>query len=111
MPEDHLKRAATLAHLLDTQFGFGKYRFGLSALIDLIPVAGDFVDAALSLYIISIAVQMKVPAWIYVRMVINIAINFLFGLLPIVGDLVYFIRKVNVKNVRLLENYVAKKTH
>jgi hypothetical protein len=83
----------------------------LSAVIDLIPVAGDFVDAALSLYIVSIAMQMHVPMHIYIRMLINIAINFLFGLLPIVGDLIYFIRKVNVKNVKLLEDYATRHPH
>ncbi len=103
--KSHLALASTLAYLLDNSIGIGKFRFGLSAIIDLIPVVGDFIDAALSFYIVWIAIEMKVPSFVIFRMIINILINFLLGLIPIFGDLIYLIRKVNIKNLKLLKRY------
>ncbi len=101
----HLAFASTLAYALDNLFGFGKYRFGLSAVLDLIPWIGDVIDTLLSLYIVWIAVEMKVPKRIIAKMIGNVAINFGIGLIPILGDTVYFLRKVNMKNVALLKQY------
>jgi hypothetical protein len=105
--KNHLVVATTLAYTLDNLIGFGKYRFGLSALLDLIPGVGDIIDTCLSLYIVWIAVEMKVPKIIIARMIGNISINLLVGLIPIVGDTVYFLRKVNMKNVALLKQYIS----
>jgi uncharacterized protein DUF4112 len=103
--KNHLAVATALAYMLDNLIGFGKYRFGLSALLDLIPGVGDIIDTCLSLYIVWIAVQMKVPKVVIARMIGNISVNSLIGLIPIVGDTVYFLRKVNMKNVALLKQY------
>jgi hypothetical protein len=105
--KSHLKIATTLAYMLDNLFGFGKYRFGLSALLDLIPWVGDIIDTLLSLYIVWIAVEMKVPKTIIAKMISNIGINFFVGLIPIIGDTVYFLRKVNMKNLALLQQYTS----
>lgn len=105
--KSHLAAATTFAFLLDNQFGIGKFRFGLNALLDLIPYLGDSLDAVLSLYIVWIAIKMRVPATILVRMISNIAINFLIGLIPVVGDVVYLVRKVNTRNLYLLKQYTS----
>jgi len=106
--EKHLQAASLLAYLLDNKFRIGKFRFGLSALLDLAPGIGDITNAILSLYIVWIAFKMKVPALIIMRMVGNIAINFLIGLVPVFGDIVYLFRKVNVKNLALIKKYAMK---
>lgn len=104
--------ATTLAHTLDNQFGIGKFRFGIAALIDLIPIpgVGDMIDTGLSLYIVLLAIELKVPTWIILRMLGNIAINFIFGIIPFLGSIIYFIRKANVKNVTLLKKYALQVT-
>jgi len=99
--------ATTLAYMLDNLFGFGKYRFGLSAVIDLVPGLGNIIDTLLSMYIVWIAQEMKIPKTLIAKMLGNIAINFAIGLLPIAGDAVYFLRKVNTKNVKLLKEYIS----
>jgi hypothetical protein len=94
-----------LAYALDNQFGIGNFRFGLSVLLDAIPGVGDFIDVVLSLYIVWIAMQMRVPSKIIGTMIGNIATNFVLGLVPVVGELTYMFRKVNIKNVNLLKQY------
>jgi hypothetical protein len=103
--KNRLTLATTLAYTLDNFIGIGKYRFGLSAVLDLIPGVGDIIDTCLSLYIVLIAVEMKVPKIVVARMIGNISINLFVGLIPIVGDTVYLLRKVNMKNVALLKQY------
>src|SRR5437879_1030314 len=105
--QQQLKVATALAHLLDNQFQLGPYRFGLSAVIDLVPGIGELLDAALSLYLVWLAWQMAVPAGIMLHMVGNIALNFVVGAVPILGDLIYVFRKVNLANLHLLQQYVA----
>ncbi|HSX09931.1 MAG TPA: DUF4112 domain-containing protein [Candidatus Saccharimonadales bacterium] len=103
----HLTFATTFAYMLDNLFGFGKFKFGLSTVFGLIPWLGDVIDALLSMYIVWIAVEMKAPKTIIARMIGNIAVNFVVGLVPVVGDSVYFLRKVNTKNVNLLKQYAS----
>lgn len=102
--------ATTLANTLDNQFGIGKFRFGIAALIDLIPIpgVGDIIDTGLSLYIVLLAIELHVPTWVIIRMLMNIAINFIFGIIPIFGSIIYFIRKANVKNAALLKKYATQ---
>ncbi len=103
----HLNVASRLANLLDNRFQVGPYRFGLSALINLIPGIGDVIDAILSLYLVWIAWLLEVPARIMLQMVGNIALNFVVGAVPLVGDLMYIFRKVNLRNLHLLQHYIA----
>ena len=101
----HLKNATVLANLLDNQFSLAGIRFGFAAFLDLIPGIGDAIDALLSLYLVYIAIQMKIPFYRIVQMLANIGINFLIGLVPIIGDAAYILRRVNMKNLRILQKY------
>jgi hypothetical protein len=105
--QSHISIATTLATLLDSQFGIGKVRFGLSAIIDMIPGFGDTIDAILSFYIVWIAIQLKIPISVILKMIYNIAVNFFLGLIPFIGELTYIIRKANMKNVVLLKEYIS----
>jgi hypothetical protein len=106
--QSQIKAAYSLAVLLDSQFGFGKFRIGLAPFLDLIPYAGDIIDTVLSLYIVLLAIRQHVPFSIWIKMVWNVAINLLFGIIPIAGSFVYFYRKANVKNAKLLKQYTSK---
>lgn len=105
--EKHLKVASSLAHILDNKFSIGGIRFGYASMLNIIPAVGDTIDAVLSLYIVWIAILMKASPWIILRMGWNIFTNFLIGLIPIYGDIIYLIRKVNVKNVELLKQHMS----
>ena len=78
------------------------WRFGLDALVGLIPGAGDWATAAVSLYILTAAVRYRVPKITMLRMTLNIAIDFLLGAIPFIGDILDVFWKSNRKNLRLL---------
>ncbi len=105
----HLKTAEVFAKLLDNQFSIGKFRFGLDPILGLFWGAGDIVGALLSCYMIWIAIQMKIPSSAIAQMLGNIALDFLIGLVPVLGQATDFVFKANSKNMEILRKY-AKST-
>jgi len=103
--ESHLKAATVFSNLLDNQFALAGVRVGLNSFFDLIPGIGDVIAALLSLYLVWIAVQMELPRLRIAQMLWNILINFIIGLIPILGDAVYIFRKANMKNLKILTDY------
>lgn len=94
-----------LSHLLDGLFripGTG-WRFGLDALVGLIPGVGDTATSLASFYILAAGVRYRVPKITLVRMGLNIAVDYLFGLFPVVGDVFDAWWKSNERNVELLK--------
>ena len=79
------------------------WRFGLDALIGLIPGFGDTTTSLVSFYILASAVRYGVPKITLLRMGINIAIDYLLGSLPFAGDLFDAFWKSNQMNVELLK--------
>ena len=78
------------------------WRFGLDALIGLVPGLGDTTTALVSFYILAAAVRYRVPKITMLRMGLNIGIDYVFGSLPFVGDVADAWWKSNQKNLDLL---------
>ena len=78
------------------------WRFGLDALIGLIPGLGDTTTSLVSFYILAAAVRYRVPKITMLRMGLNIGLDYLLGSLPIVGDVADAWWKSNQKNLDLL---------
>jgi hypothetical protein len=97
-----------LARWLDYAFELpGGFRFGFAGFIGLIPGIGDILDAILSLYIVTRAVQLGIPRITLVRMVVNVGIEGLAGSLPFVGAAFDTIFKANKRNYQLLRDHVS----
>lgn len=79
------------------------WRFGLDALIGLVPGLGDTSTSLVSFYILAAAVRYRVPKITMLRMGLNIGIDYLLGSLPVVGDLADAWWKSNRKNLDLLK--------
>lgn len=105
-----LERYSLLTYLFDQVFKVPgtSWRFGLDAILGLIPGVGDVVTALVGAYGILIARQLGAPASIQVRMLGNLMIDTLFGAIPFFGDLFDFAFKAHVRNRMLLENWLAR---
>jgi len=77
------------------------FRIGLDPLLGLLPVAGDAVSGALSLYIVAESARLGVPYSTLLRMLAHIAIDVTGGSVPVVGDLFDAVWKANTRNVSL----------
>src|SRR5438105_12040446 len=93
-----------LSQIMDNQFRLPilGWRFGLNAVIDLIPEFGDIATTIVALYILVSAVRYRVPKITLLRMALNIAIYFVGGLIPFAGDLFGAWWKPNIRNINLL---------
>lgn len=78
------------------------WRFGLDALIGLIPNIGDTLTFLPSMYILFSGVRYGVPKITLLRMALNIAIDYLVGMIPFIGDAFDFVWKSNKKNMNLI---------
>jgi hypothetical protein len=79
------------------------WRFGLDAIIGLIPAFGDTSTSLVSLYLLASAVRYRVPKITLLRMGLNIAIDYAVGSVPVVGDLFDAWWKSNRMNLELLK--------
>ncbi len=90
-------RLGHLAWFLDNSIPlpFLGYRIGADGIIGLIPGLGDTVGSLLSSYIVLEAARLGTPKSVLLRMVINIVIESIIGLVPFVGDLFDLAWKAN----------------
>ncbi|HEX8241993.1 MAG TPA: DUF4112 domain-containing protein [Longimicrobium sp.] len=103
-----VRRLDTLAYLLDNSIpipGTGA-RFGLDALIGVIPGIGDAAGALLSCYIVFEAARLGAGFPVIMRMLLNVAIETVVGAVPLLGDLFDAGWKANDRNMRLLHQSV-----
>ncbi|KAG9230069.1 hypothetical protein BJ875DRAFT_473218 [Amylocarpus encephaloides] len=86
-------------------------RFGWSSVIAIVPVIGDALDALMALMVFRTCQQVEggLPKSVATKMICNIFIDFLIGLLPLVGDLMDALYKANTKNAIVLEQYLREK--
>lgn len=105
----HLTFAKTLASLLDNKFKFLGVRFGLDPILNIIPGLGDLLGVLLSLYFIFIAIKLNLPGNLIAKMWWNIFVDFLFGLIPVVGVIGDIFYKANIRNLKILEDYLSAK--
>jgi hypothetical protein len=77
-------------------------KVGLDALLGLIPGVGDVGSAAVGAYLLRAAVRLGVPSVVIARMLLNVLIDTVIGLIPFVGDLLDVLYRANAKNARLI---------
>jgi hypothetical protein len=95
------------AVLLDSAFRIPgtQFRFGLDAIVGLIPGIGDITTPTFSALLLIQAVRMRLPLVVQARMVLNAALDMVLGLVPVLGDLVDIGWKANLRNLALLERH------
>jgi hypothetical protein len=105
---ERIARIDALSTLLDTAFVFpGTHiRFGLDALIGLIPGVGDAITTALSLYIVREARALGAPRLLVARMIANVVVDGVVGAVPFVGDAFDVAWRANRRNMALLLDHL-----
>jgi hypothetical protein len=108
-----LKQMDMLAKLMDGQFRVPgtEIRFGLDAIIGLIPGAGDFSTFLISAYMLTVLAKNGASGFVLSRMVLNIVIDALIGSIPVAGDLFDFVFKANQRNMKLMHEHYEEGRH
>src|SRR3981081_2206081 len=108
--EQRLARLAALAKLLDVAFILPgtNIRYGLDGIIGLIPVIGDLITTAISLWLVREARALGAPWHLTARMLANVALDGVVGMVPLAGDAFDVMFRANVRNVRMLKRWMDK---
>jgi len=104
------RRIEAMEQLLERTFVIPgtKQTIGLDVFLDFIPVAGDFIAAAMGLYMVWEARNLKMPGSTVVRMLGNVGFDWLLGLIPFVGAIPDFFFRSNSRNLRLIRRHLDK---
>jgi hypothetical protein len=104
-----LAHLRALTRLFDQAFAIPgtKWRFGVDALFGLVPGLGDIAGGLVALFALHVARIVGAPQVVQLRMLGNIAIDALIGMVPIAGDLFDFVFKAQTRNLALLDAYLA----
>jgi len=113
IPSDRFPQIRFLAKLMDSQFRVPgtSFRFGLDALLGLIPGAGDLSTLAISGYMLTIMAKNGASGYLIARMALNIVLDAVIGSIPLLGDLFDAVYKANMRNLRLLEEHYVEGRH
>lgn len=105
-----LARLERFSYWTDSSIGipFTRIRLGWSPLIGLVPVIGDFAGLILSLYVWVEARRVGANACIQWLMIRNMLIEFVGGLVPVVGDAFDILYKANTRNTELLRGWLEE---
>jgi hypothetical protein len=108
--EAHLAELTQLATLLDARYRIPgtQWRFGIDAILGLVPGIGDTFAALPALYLIYRAREMGVPNSLLVRMIANVGVDTLVGSVPIAGSVFDVFFKASKRNIALLRRHLEK---
>ena len=108
--EQRLARFEMLAKLLDVAFILPgtQIRYGVDGIIRLLPVVGDLLATAFSLWLVREARALGAPWHVTARMLGNVAVDGVVGMVPLAGDAFDVLFRANMRNVRLLRRWLDK---
>jgi hypothetical protein len=108
--EQRLARLEAVAKLLDIAFILPgtNIRYGIDGLIGLIPVVGDIIATALSLWLVREARALGAPWHVTARMLANVAVQGVVGTVPVAGDAFDVLFRANMRNARLLRRWLDR---
>ena len=81
-------------------------RVGLDAVLDLIPVFGNFAGAAVSLTLIARTLRYAPPPSLVSTMLSNVLVDVILGAIPLIGPLADVWFRANDKNAQLMREFL-----
>ena len=109
-PASVKRRIEHAEHLLEGLFVIPviNRRIGLDVILDVLPVAGDAIAAAMGGWIIWEARNLGMSKWQMSRMAGNVGIDFLLGLIPVVGAIPDFFFRSNTMNLKMIKRHLDR---
>ena len=104
------RRIEAMEKLLENSFTIPgvNYRIGLDSVAGLVPVVGDFVTAAMGMWLVWEAKNLGLPKWKLWRMTGNVAFDTAVGAIPVVGDAFDFLFRSNTRNLKIVKRHLDK---
>jgi len=108
--EQRLARLDAVAKLLDVAFVLPgtNIRYGIDGIIRLVPVVGDLIASAFSLWLVREARALGAPWYVTARMLANVALEGVVGMVPVAGDAFDVMFRANIRNMRLMRNWIDR---
>jgi hypothetical protein len=85
-------------------------RVGLDAVLDLIPVFGNFAGAAVSLTLIARTLQFGPPPSLVSKMLSNVLVDVILGGIPLIGPLADIWWRANDRNAALMRDFLGSRS-
>ncbi len=103
--QEALRWVKGASNLMDNRFRIPgtQIRFGLDAIIGLVPYVGDIAGFAMSGLLVLVMARYGASGMLVLRMLGNVAIDTLVGFVPFLGDIFDVAFKANRRNFKLLE--------
>jgi len=104
------RRIEAMERLLENSFTVPgvNYRIGLDSVVGLVPVVGDFVTAAMGMWLVWEAKNLGLPKWKLWQMTGTVAVDTAIGAIPFVGDAFDFLFRSNTKNLKVIKRHLDK---
>ncbi len=110
MNHKELQELEELARWMDDKFVIPgtSIRFGLDSVFGLIPGVGDTGTLFVTLYLAEKAKQHNMPPKLRRRMYWNAMVDWMIGIVPLVGDIFDLGWKANRRNIALVREHLQK---
>lgn len=112
LPKDSPARITrAFAHLLDNlvRVPGTNFRFGVDPLLSFFPGAGTAVGAAFGAVVLVDSVRLRTPVPVVARMLANYLIDWVIGIIPILGGFFDMAYRSNAKNLKLLNRTIENR--
>jgi hypothetical protein len=109
-PQSVRRRVEAMEHLLERMFvvpGIDR-PIGLDVILDLLPVAGNLVGAALGAWLVWEARNLGMSRWQMARMAGNVAIDTVLGAIPWLGAIPDFFFRSNTMNLKIIRRHLDR---
>jgi len=109
-PASVRKRVEAMEAVLERMFvvpGLNR-PIGLDVILDVLPVAGDVVGAALGVWLVWEARNLNMSRWQIARMLGNVGVDFLLGAIPWIGAIPDFLFRSNSRNLKIIHKHLDR---
>lgn len=106
--EPALEHARQWAYTLDTRFEVLGIRFGLDAILGLIPGIGDLITIAGGLVMLTSAHRLGLSGWVKAKITVFTLVDYVIGSIPVLGDIFDIAYKSHLYSLREIEKALER---